>query len=304
MTILPDQLAEPLSPSSSAGAEKRCTYQGFTARPVSGALGAVISGIDLREDLPPATVSDLREALRDHCVIFFRDQDISAADQKRVAQYFGELFMHPNFSGRSDDPAVVDIVRQPDDAMVVGQQWHSDTTMMSAPPLGSVLYAIEVPPYGGDTMFANQYMAHDALSAGMRRLLDGVLAVHSDRNSAGPNNPRNAHRATKVRSDAAWQETCNVHPVLRTHPETGRKALFVNEATTVGLEDMTAEESWPLLRYLFDHGHRPEFTCRFQWQAGSVAVWDNRCTKHIALNDTRGYCRIMRRVQIAGDEPF
>jgi taurine dioxygenase len=297
-------LAEPPFAPSASVEEKRCSYRTVTARPISGALGAVICDIDLREDLSPTAVADLRQALLDHCVIFFRGQDISAADQKRVAQYFGNLFLHPNFAGRADDPAVIDIVREPDDTMVVGQQWHSDTTMMTAPPLGSVLYAVEMPPYGGDTMFANQYMAHDALSDGMRRLLDGVLAVHSDRNSAGPNNRRNAHRSTKVRSDGEWQETCNLHPVLRTHPETGRKALFVNEATTVGLADMTEEESQPLLRYLFDHGHRPEFTCRFHWEPGSVAVWDNRCVKHIALNDTHGFRRVMRRVQIAGDKPF
>lgn len=305
---MPSKPASPLTdpaPAGTASAEaKRCSYGSFTARPLSGALGAEICGLDLRDDLPAAAVADLRRALLDHCVIFFRGQDISAADQKRLAGCFGELFLHPNFSGREDDPAVIDIVRGPDDAMVVGQQWHSDTTMMATPPLGSVLYAVQMPPYGGDTMFANQYMAHDALSPGMRRVLDSLLAVHSDRNSAGPNNPRNAHRATKVRSDRTWQETRNLHPILRTHPQTGRKALFVNEATTVGIADMTEEEAWPLLRFLFDHGHRPEFTCRFRWEAGSIAVWDNRCTKHIALNDTRGFRRVMRRVQIAGDKPF
>jgi len=283
---------------------KREAYAGFRAFPVSGALGAEIRGVDIAAELDDAIIRELRQALLDHCVIFFRDQDLDVERHKAFARRFGEIFIHPNFSGSGPDPEVVEVRREPGDRMVVGEKWHSDTTMMQTPPLGSILYAVEVPPYGGDTMFASQYMAHDALSEGMRRMLEHVRALHSDRNSAGPNNPRNAHRATKVRTDATWQETLNAHPVLRTHPETGRRALYVNEATTVGLEGMTEEESRPLLDYLFAHGHRPEFTCRFRWEPGSVAFWDNRCSKHIALHDAGPFRRVMRRVQIAGDRPY
>jgi taurine dioxygenase len=176
--------------------------------------------------------------------------------------------------------------------------------MDAEPPLGAILYAVEVPPYGGDTLFASQYAAYDALSDGMKALLGTLRAVHSDRKVAGPRAGMNARRSTKVREDDAWRETVSVHPVVRTHPETKRKLLFVNASYTTGFEDMTEAESKPLLDYLLEHGHRPEFTCRFRWQPGSVAFWDNRCVKHLAVHDAGPFRRVMRRVQIAGDRPY
>ncbi len=183
---------------------------------------------------------------------------------------------------------------------IVGEDWHADTTMVAEPPMGAILYAIEAPPYGGDTSFANQYMAYDTLSDGMKRLLSGLKAVHSDRNVAGPRANRNAQRSTKVREDADWRETINVHPVVVTHPETGRKLLYVNRSYTQGFEGMTEAESRPLLDYLLEHGHRPEFTCRFRWQQGSIAFWDNRCCKHLAIHDAGPFRRVMRRTQVSG----
>jgi taurine dioxygenase len=168
--------------------------------------------------------------------------------------------------------------------------------------MGAILYAIEVPPYGGDTLFASQYLAYEALSDGMKRLLEGLRAVHSDRKVAGPQAGMNAYRATKVREEG-WEETVSTHPVVRTHPETGRKLLFVNHSYTIRFDGMTEAESAPLLGYLLEHGHRPEFTCRFRWATGSVAFWDNRCVKHLAVHDAGRFRRIMRRVQIAGDKP-
>ena len=170
--------------------------------------------------------------------------------------------------------------------------------------MGAILYALEVPPYGGDTMFANQYLAFDGLSDGMKKMLSGLRAVHSDRLVAGPIGSRNAYRATKVRADETWRETVNLHPVIRTHPETGRKLLNVNKSYTVGFEGMTEAESQPLLDYLFAQGNRPEFTCRFRWEKGSVAFWDNRAVKHLAIHDAGPHLRLMRRVQIAGDKPY
>jgi taurine dioxygenase len=170
---------------------------------------------------------------------------------------------------------------------------------MAKPPMGAILYAIEVPPYGGDTLFANQYRAYEALSDGMKRLLTGLRAIHSDRLVAGPNANANAGRTTKARDDDAWRETVNTHPIVATHPETGRPVLFVNYSYTVGIEGLTDEESRPLLDFLMEHGHRPEFTCRFRWTRGAVAFWDNRCVKHLAINDAGPYRRLMRRVQIA-----
>ena len=271
--------------------------------PVAGALGAEITGVDLGGDVDDSTIAAIRRALVDHCVVFVRDQQLDAAEQKALARRFGEIFVHPNYDGLQPDPEIVEIRREPDDTRVVGEEWHTDTTMMPEPPMGAILYAIEAPPYGGDTLFANQYLAYEVLSDGMKRLLADLRAVHSDRKVAGPRSGANAGRSTKARDDESWRETVNVHPVVRTHPESGRKCLYVNAAYTVGFEGMTEAESKPLLDFLLEQGHRPEFTCRFRWTTGALTFWDNRCTKHLAVNDARGFRRLMRRVQIAGDKP-
>ena len=272
-------------------------------QPISGALGAELHGVDLGRDLGDAVIGDIRRALLDHCVIFFRDQEFDAAQHKALARRFGPIFIHPNYYGTQVDPEILEIRREPGDTKVVGEDWHTDTTMMAEPPMGAILYALEVPPYGGDTLFANQYLAYEALSDGMKRLVGGLRAVHSDRMVAGPA-VNNAGRTTKARADADWRETVNVHPVVRTHPETRRKLLYVNYSYTVGFEGMTEDESRPLLTYLMEHGNRPEFTCRFRWTKGAVAFWDNRCVKHLAVNDAQPFRRLMRRVQIAGDKPY
>src|SRR5439155_18042131 len=176
-------------------------------QPITGELVAEISGVDLGADLDDATIAEIRQALLEHGVIFFRDQDFDAEQHKRLARRFGEIFVHPNYAGTQADPEIVMIRREPGDTRVVGEDWHSDTTMVAAPPMGAILYAIEVPPYGGDTCFAHQAAAYDALSAGMKRLLDRLRAVHSDRMVAGPQAGRNAYRSTKVREDEAWRET-------------------------------------------------------------------------------------------------
>ncbi len=270
--------------------------------PVAGALGAEISGVDLGADLSDAVIADMRGALLDFGVVFFRDQDFDAEAHKRLARRFGDIFVHPFFVP-GNDPEIVNIIREPTDTSIVGQDWHADTQMVAEPPMGAILYAVDVPEYGGDTLFANQYLAYDALSDGMKRMLAGLRAVNSDRLVAGPAHGRSDNRTTKARADADWRETVNLHPVVRTHPETGRKALFVNHSYSVGLEGMSEEESRPLLDWLMDWGHRPEFTCRFRWHQGSVAFWDNRCTKHLAIDDSHRVRRVMRRVQIAGDRP-
>jgi taurine dioxygenase len=273
-------------------------------RPLAGAVGAEISGVDLRK-LDDGAVAAIRRALLRHGVLFFREQSLDDAALKAFAGRFGPLFVHPFLKTDSPDPAVVEIRREPGDARIVGEQWHADTTMTPEPPMGAVLYALEVPPYGGDTLFASQCAAYDALSDGMKKLLAGLRALHSDRLVAGPRAGAaiNAGRTTKVRADADWRETVTAHPVVRTHPETGRKLLFVNRSYTVGFENMSEEESRPLLEYLFEQGDRPEFTCRFRWTKGSIAFWDNRAVKHLAIHDAGPHRRVMRRVQIAGDRP-
>jgi len=271
--------------------------------PISGALGAEIQGVDIAQDLPDSAIADIRQALLDHGVIFFRDQHLDVDRHKAFVRRFGEIFVHPNFKGTQADPEVVNVVRNPGDARIVGEQWHHDTTMVAEPPMGAVFYAIEVPPYGGDTMFANQYLAYESLSDGMRDLIGSLRVVHSDRNLAGPRAAVSKSRSTAVREDADWQETVNIHPAVITHPETGRKALFLNHSHCVAFEGMTEDESKPLLGYLLEHGHRPEFTCRFRYTPGSVAFWDNRCVKHIAVNDAGPFRRVARRIQIQGTRP-
>src|SRR5438477_11749018 len=273
-------------------------------RPIAGSIGAEIHNVDVSADLDEAAIGDIRQALLDHCVIFFRDQKLDVARHKTFTRRFGEIFIHPNYKGTQADPEIIVITREPGDQRIVGEEWHTDTTMMPEPPMGAILYAIEVPPYGGDTLFANQYLAYETLSDGMKRLLGPLRAVHSDRKVAGPRAGVNQGRSTRARDDDAWRETVSVHPVVRTHPETGRKLLYVNASYTVGFEGMTDAESAPLLAFLLEHGHRPEFTCRFRWAAGSVAFWDNRCTKHLAIHDAGPFRRLMRRVQIAGDKPY
>ena len=273
-------------------------------RPIAGAIGAEVHNVDIAADLPDGTIADIRRALLDHCVIFFRGQTLDVDRHKAFARRFGEIFVHPNFKGLQADPEVVEINRMPGDTRIVGEDWHADTTMMPAPPMGALLYALECPPYGGDTLFANQYLAYEALSDGMKALIAPLKALHSDRMVAGPAAAqRFVGRTTKARADDAWRETVSAHPVVVTHPETGRKLLYVNHSYTVGFEELTEAESRPLLGYLLEHGHRPEFTCRFRWEPGSVAFWDNRVCKHLAVHDAGPYKRIMRRVQICGTTP-
>ncbi len=272
-------------------------------RLLSGAGGAEISGVDVAQDLDDETIGEIRDALNEHCVVFFRNQELDVARHKAFARRFGEIFIHPNYVGMGDDPEIVMVRREPGDTGYVGEDWHADTTMWPEPPMGAILYGIDVPPYGGDTMFANQYLAYETLSDGMKKLLSGLKAVHSDITVAGPQAARNRYRTNKVREDSHWRETVSEHPVVRTHPETGRKALFVNRSYTQRFVGMTAEESAPLLEFLWSHATRPEFTCRFRWESGSVAVWDNRCSMHIAVNDVWKFPRVMYRVQMCGDRP-
>lgn len=279
------------------------TAMKLDVRPLSGACGAEVFGPDLGRPMDDKTVAGIRKALLDHCVIFFRDQEIDVAAHKALARRFGEIFIHPNYKGVGADDEIVMVRREPGDKKIVGEEWHADTTMVAEPPMAAILYALDVPAFGGDTMFASQYLAYEALSEGMKSMLSGLRAYHSDRKVAGPRANMNAFRATKVREDDGWRETVSLHPVVVRHPETGRKLLYVNHSYTTGFEAMTEEESKPLLDYLLNHGHRPEFTCRFRWAKGSVAFWDNRVCKHLAVHDSHQERRHMRRIQIVGTKP-
>ena len=277
------------------------TYSYFEVKPLSGAVGAVLSGIDISEELSADAIAEMRQAWLEHLVIFFRDQQLSDERLMAFGRRFGDLYLHPNLAKKGPNPEVIHVVKEPDATRVVGAEWHTDTAHVECPPMGAILHALEVPPRGGDTLFANQYLAYEALSDGLKAALDGMKAVHNDSRVAGPN--ANKGRSTQTRDDEEWTPTENAHPVIRTHPETGRKALFVNVASAHKFEGMRRAESAALLQYLFKHATRPEFTCRFNWETGSVAFWDNRCLKHIAVNDYQGHRRDMRRVQLVGDKP-
>src|SRR5688572_14119276 len=271
--LQPRRRAAQRQPEQTAGGGKFMRNSQIEVRPIAGSIGAEIHGVDVSQDLDDRTVRDIRQALLDHCVIFFRNQKLDAERHKAFSRRFGKLFIHPNYKGLQADPEVIQITREPGDKKIVGEEWHADTTMVAEPPMGAILYAIEVPPYGGDTLFANQYQAYEALSDGMKKMIGGLKALHSDRKVAGPAAAMNAQRSTKVREDASWRETVSTHPVVATHPETGRKLLYVNHSYTTSFEGMTEDESRPLLNFLLDHGHRPEFTCRFRWETGSIAFW-------------------------------
>jgi taurine dioxygenase len=270
-------------------------------RRIAGALGAEIHGVALDRELDAETVAALRQALLDHLVIFFRDQNLPPERFLALARRFGEPIEYPFVRGIDGFREIIQVAKLEHETVNFGGIWHSDTTYLELPPMGTMLVAREVPPFGGDTLFANQYLAYEALSDGMKKLLDGLCAVNS---SAKANTTRT--REDRIKSDPSRRANDDFiaeHPVVRTHPETGRKALYVNVGHTVRFSGMTEEESAPLLDYLFRHQARPEFTCRFSWRAGSLAFWDNRAAQHNPINDYHGYRRVMHRITLAGDKP-
>ena len=269
--------------------------------PVAGALGAEISGVDLARGLDAATIAALRRAWLDHLVIFFRDQDLAPAAFLAFARRFGEVIEYPFVRGLADFPEIIEVLKLEHERVNFGGIWHSDTAYLDVPPMASMLIAREVPPAGGDTLFANMYLAYETLSGGMRRILDGLVAINSSA-KADVTRTREDRTRDSAREDAR-REYVAAHPAVRVHPETGRKALYVNVAHTVGFEGLTTEESAPILEYLFRQQVRPELTCRFRWRRGSIAFWDNRCAQHNPINDYHGHRRLMHRVTLAGDKP-
>jgi len=270
-------------------------------RRLSGALGVEIIGLDLARQRDRATVAAIRKVWLDHQVIFFRGQTLPPAEFLEFAREFGEVVEYPFVKGIDGFPQITPVVKLEHETVNFGGLWHTDTAYLEAPPMGTLLIAREVPPYGGDTLFANLYLAYETLSEGMRRLLDPLQAINS---SAKADVTKT--REDRVRDGAkedARKEYAAEHPVVRTHPETGRKALYVNPGHTVRFAGMTEAESAPILSYLFTHMVRPEFTCRFSWQPGSLALWDNRCALHNPINDYHGHRRVMHRITLAGDRP-
>jgi len=273
----------------------------ITIAPLAGALGAEIGGVDLSQPLDNDAVAQIRKALLDHLVIFFRNQTLEPDSYMRFAEYFGEPVDYPLIPGIAGYPKITEIVKREHERNNFGGIWHADTTYLPQPPMGSILYAMEVPPHGGDTMWANQYLAYEALSEPLRKFLDEQTGVNTsalaDVSKTREDMIRNSGEDTPV------LDHVSEHPAVRTHPETRRRCLYVNVAHTSHFKGMTEAESRPILQYLFQHQVKPEFTCRFRWRKGSLAFWDNRASQHNPINDYHGYRRVMRRITLAGETP-
>lgn len=274
-------------------------------QPIAGSLGANVQGIDFSRDLSNSEVADVYAAFLEHKVLVFDGPVLSPEQQLRAARIFGEPDIYPFIKGLSDFPEIIEILKTEKDTKNFGGGWHSDTAYLPEPAKGTLLMALETPDSGGDTLFANTVRAYEALSDGMKATLEGLVGVN-DSNSlyGGSRAQAMAQMDGMAKNNVADAEVyVSEHPVVRTHPETGQKGLYVNRAHTKRFAGMMEEESQPLIAFLSDHITRPEFTCCVRWQPGTVTVWDNRVTQHCALNDYQGKRRLMRRITLKGDRP-
>lgn len=273
-------------------------YETIGVTPVTPYIGADVDGIDLTSPLSNHQVHELEQALLDYQVLFFRDQPLDIERHKALGRCFGDLHIHPNTPGPEGHPEVLPIHADANSKRVAGEVWHSDVSCDEEPPLGSILYLHTVPPIGGDTLFASQFAAYEALSPRLRSYLEGLTATHSG---------EQYYRSTNIlegRDNSGKIFPKASHPIIRTHPASRRKALYVNRAFTAHIDGLPKEESRAILDYLFEHGTREEFQVRFRWKAHSVAFWDNRSVQHLAIWDYYPQVRSGRRVTIKGDRPF
>lgn len=272
--------------------------------PLGAVMGARITGLDLSRPIDQGAVDDVLEALAKHQFIVLPDQHISPEQQRDFGAAMGTLNVHPHMESLEGFPEVLNIAKEADDTLNFGGGWHTDLTFLEEPPLGSVLYARDIPARGGDTLFAHMGAAYDALSAGLKNMLEGLVAVHTARNIYGEKGVySSSDHPAKNRDVEEASNTCE-HPVIRTHPVSGQKLIFVNPAFTYNFKGMTRAESKPLLNYLCEFATQPQFVYRHCWQVNDVAMWDNRSTQHYALNDYQGSRRVMHRVTVDGDKPF
>ncbi|MBN9489557.1 MAG: TauD/TfdA family dioxygenase [Alphaproteobacteria bacterium] len=271
----------------------------FDIRPSSPAVGAEILGVDLSQPLSAEETGDLRAALNEYGVIFFRDQELTPEQHIAFAERFAPINVNRFFKSVPDYPQIAEVRKEPQQTTNIGGGWHTDHSYDLAPALGSILLAREVPEQGGDTMFASMHHAYEALSDGLKRTLEGLRAVHSSRHVFGAGARYGKETVGRIgNEELATQDA--VHPVVLHHPETGRKTLYVNAAFTTHFEGWTENESRPLLNYLYAHAAQPQFHTRFQWRKGSIAFWDNRATWHFAINDYHGERRLMHRITLEG----
>jgi taurine dioxygenase len=268
-------------------------YDSIEVRPVTLRIGAEVFGVDLGGALSNRQRDELHQAMAEHQVLFFRDQHLTHEQHKAFGRMFGDLAIHSGVAGLPDHPEIVAIHADADSKYVAGENWHSDLTCNAEPPMGSILYLHTVPEVGGDTLFASMYAAYDALSDRMKAYLEGLTAIHDGDHVYRPLFP-----------DLDRRYPCSTHPIVRTHPVTKRKSLFVNASYTTRIPEVSKEESDAILTYLYDHCTNPNFHVRFRWKPNSVAFWDNRCTQHLAVWDYFPQTRSGYRVTVAGDAPF
>ncbi len=277
-------------------------YRILEGAPLASALGAEVSGVDLAR-LDDAAFAEVHRAFLQHQVLFFREQHLAPTDFAGFARRFGEIGAYPFARGMDGRPEIVEIVKEPHQTSNFGGMWHSDTAYLEFPPKATLLTAIETPAAGGDTLFASMTAAYRALSEGLRAILDGLTGVNTSALHAASSRGDHLASGSMASAEESPEALTAEHPAVRRHPETWRPALYVNPAHTGHFLGLTAEESAPILGYLFRHAVQPEFTCRFRWTPGALAIWDNRCTWHCAINDYDGQRRIMRRVTIRGEKP-
>lgn len=282
-------------------------YDHIKIEPIAGAMGAEISGVDVR-DISEAAFVEIKQALADHLAVFILDQDLSVEDQERFTLRFGAFGADPFIEGMAGHPHVLHVRKEADEMapMIFGGLWHSDWSFLETPPAYTILHAKEIPPFGGDTIFANCYLAYETLSAEFQRVLLSLTALHSAERGYGEG-MKNIYafmENMKVVTGGPESTRLQEHPLIRTHAVTNRKSIYANPVYTVGVKGMDAEESAPILSFLSDHMTHENFTCRFRWKDGAIAMWDNRCALHLPVSDYLGFRREMYRTTVAGERPF
>ena len=275
------------------------SYKHIAVHPVAGAIGAEIEGVDFSRELPDEAVAEIRQAWLEHLVVFFRDQRMTPAQQVALAERFGEPIEYPFIQGLADYPVITTVVKLAHEKINFGGLWHTDTIYQQRPPMATMLYALELPPYGGDTLFANAYLAYENLSDGMQAMLATQIGVNSSHKGRVVDT-----RTARVNEAPKEPNVARIaqHPVVRVHPETGRKSLYISFGHTTHFKGWSEAESQAVLDYLFEQQIRAEFTCRFRWTPGSVVLWDNRCALHNPINDYQGHKRVLHRITLAGQE--
>ncbi len=273
----------------------------FDTEPLTPFIGSKITGLDLSQPIPPNTLADLRKVWLERKMIYFLDQKLTPDEQLAFTRQFGEVNKYPFLNGIEGNPLVAPVLKLPEETINFGGVWHSDTTYLETPAAGASLYALELPPVGGDTIFCNMQTAYESLSQEIKDQIDGRKAYYTSGKAAV--SKTRMPRISDSGDSSAPEVFTAIHPVVRTHPESGEKTLFVHEAHTVRFEDCTEEESEPLLNQLYLHARKPEFQCRLRWSEGMVVLWDNRSTHHYPINDYNGFRRLLHRVSLKGDRP-